>query len=49
MMVSYLYMYCTVPCSHNETSICMFLEYTFDDILTAVYTSESEISTGWSQ
>ena len=40
---------CTVPCSHNETSICMFLEYTFDDILTTVYTSESEISTGWSQ
>ena len=40
---------CTVPSSHNETSICMFLEYTFGDILTTVHTSESEISTGWSQ
>ena len=29
--------------------ICMFLEYTFDDILTTGHTSESEISTGWSQ
>ena len=36
---------CTVPCSHNETSISMFLEYTFDNILTTGYTSESEIST----
>ena len=44
-----LYITCTVPCSHNETSICMFLEYAFDDILTTVHTSKSEISTGWSQ
>ena len=38
-----LFIHCTVPCSHNETSIhvCMFLEYTFDDSLTTVHTSES--------
>ena len=49
IFIQFICFTCTVPCSHNETSICMFLEYTFDDILTTVHTSESEISTGWSQ
>ena len=46
-MVSYLYNYSSM--FDNENSMCIFLEYTFDDILTTSHTSESEISTGWSQ